>query len=456
MSDPLNPGMRSATAISGAGAPALSDSLDERSDEDTLAHRVLNTGMTLLYFLALTAAANSLSVFYVPYSIVPVFDLSRAFVSFVFLGSIVIHARVTNRSTFDLAMFILFLLTYVPIATVWTLGYGDSSWVYAQSAFWLALFWGLRIAPWRAEVPSVVGGRILAVALAGLCLAYSFGALVASFGIPSGFNFADFLWGDDRRLEFKASGIPFINYTLTWCMYAIVPMIFFMARGMAKIPIYIGLAVLVIYAFLVTGHKIYLFILPLVASFVWLSRRPMNSVICAAGLLFIVLAGWCIAIASGDRIVYGVSVNRGLILPAKISFQYFEFFSYYGPVSLAHSVLSGASDYIWSDTPARVIGSVFYNVKNNANTGILGDAFANFGFMGLVLLLPALLALRGLVDGVTSRSHRSVTQASVIIPMLVWVNIPFLTSLLTGGLAIGILFAWLNCNGSDPVIQKKQ
>ena len=79
----------------------------------------------------------------------------------------------------------------------------------------------------------------------------------------------------------------------------------------------------------------------------------------------------------------------------------------------------------------------------SANTGIVGDAFMNFGFIGLALWGILLAIILKLVDSCSKRVDFRVGVAAIAMPTMSLVSSALLTCLLTHGLLLALLLLYL-------------
>ncbi|MEG1910090.1 MAG: hypothetical protein RR190_03875, partial [Bacteroidales bacterium] len=96
-----------------------------------------------------------------------------------------------------------------------------------------------------------------------------------------------------------------------------------------------------------------------------------------------------------------ILVFRLMFIPAQLSFIYYDFFSSHELLFLRESLFKWLGILSPYETPiVYIIGDVyFHDPESCANQGLIGDAFANFGWYSL-LVYPFLWALLGkVVDG---------------------------------------------------------
>jgi hypothetical protein len=96
----------------------------------------------------------------------------------------------------------------------------------------------------------------------------------------------------------------------------------------------------------------------------------------------------------------------------------------------------------------RIIGKVYYNNANSwVNTGWVGDAYMNFGALGILLFSAGLALFIKIMDSVQIKGVKGETFSVVLgaLIALLLINGAFLTSLLSHGLFL--LFLICLCIG---------
>lgn len=114
-------------------------------------------------------------------------------------------------------------------------------------------------------------------------------------------------------------------------------------------------------------------------------RGGAALLLCA--FIFLSLSG-VVFFVLGDVWVPAI-VNRFLVLPTDISFNYVRYFQS-GELFYAYSFMSLFVDYEYSNFPAQLIGSVYYADGDNASVNFLADAYVNLGWFSIVPLLFSL------------------------------------------------------------------
>jgi hypothetical protein len=162
------------------------------------------------------------------------------------------------------------------------------------------------------------------------------------------------------------------------------------------------------------------------------------------GLFGVVLVGLLLSTLSDNYWVSSLFTRRTLMIPGLLSFTYYDFFSQNELVYLSTSRLGFFIDYPYELSPPNLIGGVYFGAPTmHANTGITGDAFMNFGFLGLVLWGVILVIILKLVDACGRRVDLRLGVAAIAAPALSLNNSALLTNILTHGLWLALLLLYL-------------
>ena len=153
--------------------------------------------------------------------------------------------------------------------------------------------------------------------------------------------------------------------------------------------------------------------------------------------------------AATAAIVVGSTLAGGLVLalarrvfatPGQVGWYYFEYFSEHPLYQLTHSFLGWLGTNEYGVPPPEAIGSVYFpGTGTNANANFWSDAFANFGFAGIVGFTLVLGLVLWVADALgRGRDLRVVGPLLAIAGLNVGEGALF-TTILTNGLALTLL-----------------
>lgn len=249
-------------------------------------------------------------------------------------------------------------------------------------------------------------------------------------------------------------GFKIMQYMVPWQANIInifYMAIFFMKKDKYKVCFMVALQILI---YLITSHKAYFFypiIIPILIYFIKKGNYIIGSLF---GIISVIIVSVISYYTNFNVMLGAMFVNRTLFLPAQISFQYHEFFSNNKYVMLSHSILKPFfKKPIYEIHPIRIIGTVYYN-NNWPNTGFMGDAYMNFGYIGIIIFSLFVAILLITIDSISNTNEkRLLSSAMVVIFMLTLTNGAFFTSLMNGGILLYILIT-LNYRDTKNSIEK--
>ena len=132
-------------------------------------------------------------------------------------------------------------------------------------------------------------------------------------------------------------------------------------------------------------------------------------------------------------------VRRVLYVPATLKFSFYEFFSRNPKVCFGDGVIGTVFhiDSPYSKTIPKVIAEYVGYPESSCNTGYWGDAYANAGWIGVVLLSVILAVYIKTLENCSTKLNKTIVIASCAYWIYSLNDGAFLTNLLTGG---GLLF----------------
>lgn len=123
---------------------------------------------------------------------------------------------------------------------------------------------------------------------------------------------------------------------------------------------------------------------------------------------------------------------------------YYDYFSTHAHLALGHSIFKFVGDYPYSYDPAFLIGRIYFsNPQNRANVNFWGDAFANFGFQGIIVFTLLLALLLWVYDSFAKDRDPYITILILAMPAFVLTNAALLTAILTHGFFLVFVIVYL-------------
>lgn len=270
--------------------------------------------------------------------------------------------------------------------------------------------------------------------------------IVASFGVR--FHFVSFEDIYSVRAQFTNTldRAPALTaYAIDWQAWVINP--FMMALGLRSRRMSWVLAgaagQFAIYS--ITAFRSMFFSAGFLLYLLWLTRSTKTFGASLAATWTAIFAGTGALQLFGYGLVPESLVGvRMTALPGLLTGYYYEFFSSHPQVHLGHSIFRSFVTYPYALEPPYLIGyTYFHNLTEDANANIWADAYANFGYAGIVCFTFLFAIVLWLYDSVAV--GRDIRLAALVIglPALALANGGLLTSLLTNGTGFAMLLVYL-------------
>lgn len=347
----------------------------------------------------------------------------------------------SSKKLSNILVWLLILLSYIPMLTLFALMDESRIFMYAVTGFWSMVCLLLRMpeifVPSLRESQSRIIRYFIFICLSIIVLFSIYKYLGFSFR----FNLAEVY---DIRFYYVQLKIPLAGYLFNWLAYVVNP-VFFATFIVRKKWVWAALiAVSQLLVFSGTGNKSFLFALPFVLVLIWIVTRRNPLAWMAIGLTGVVLIGILSYLLVDDIWIPGFLIRRALLVPAQLSFFYYDFFSGNEFVFLSDSRLGFLLDYPYHLAPGNLIAESYFGKPGmNAVTGVVGDAYMNFGFIGLALWSILLAVILKLIDTCSKRADFRVGVAAIAMPAIFLTNSSLLTCLLTHGLFLALTLLFL-------------
>ena len=272
-----------------------------------------------------------------------------------------------------------------------------------------------------------------------------FGITILTYGFAIyylGFKFnLDFSVVYEIRDHFLKSKNFLLGYLVIWQGNIINPLLFYYAVEKSR---YLFAGVIIgfqFYLFSVTGLKTFFFSL----VFSYLVARYSKSLKLFMPILFsiIVVLSCIIYLYQGSVWSLAIFVRRTLFTPAQITYYYFDFFQNNPLVYLSDSVLRYLFDYPYL-LPSPLLIGIRYFDGQSANTGIFGNAYMNFGALGVFLFVSLFSFILSVFDRIAESKEDKVSLiiASVAMTLISIINSGLLTVMLTHGMFLALVLAF--------------
>lgn len=266
--------------------------------------------------------------------------------------------------------------------------------------------------------------------------------LFVSTGIsPSVISFSDVY---AQRTEYTDSVTSLGAYAVGWVGSGILPAAIAYGLYRRSWPFIITPVLGIILLYSLTGYKSYIFGVGLsLTAYVLCRPSRQRGTLWLTVLGIVVIASAIVDGAVGGYAVTSLTVRRALSTAGINTAHYFSYFSKNDQYELRHSVLSWLGRSPYSDSPARLIGTVFYGTSNTAaNASFIADGYANFGVTGCLLAGTLVgTCLRG-YDKLSAGLPLQISSPALTLVLVAAANTAPLTVLAThGGLVVALVIA---------------
>jgi hypothetical protein len=286
----------------------------------------------------------------------------------------------------------------------------------------------------------------LLTVLAVLCLLY----IATTFGVRALPGLAD-VYATRAQFDAAESGAAAGGYIVPWAANAINPML--MALGLAQrrwALVVLGLlGQLLIYGD--TGYKAVLLSVVLVPLVYFAIARASRGFGALIGIGTTVLLAGAVLVSSTPGNWAQALATRVFATPGHVTWYYVDFFSGHPQYHLSHSFLGSLVSSPYDADPPLLIGSLYFHQGTDANASMWGDAFANFGFAGVIVFTLICGAVLVVVNALGRGRDPRVAGPMLAVAGLSLGSTGVFTTMLTQGFALGCLLMALMPPASDHV-----
>lgn len=253
------------------------------------------------------------------------------------------------------------------------------------------------------------------------------------------------------RAERQYSGI--FGYLIAWETKAVIPMLIGVSLYNRHYFYTVAAIMVQFYMFLFTANKSVLFSIFFMLGIYVLILKCKGKSTCALaiGMGGLNIIGVVLYNVFNSSFLYSTVSYRLCMVPANISYTYYDFFSK-NPKLLFCENFIGRMFGIASPYPIAASHMLGYN-GSNANTGLLGDAYANGGIIVMALYAFILGMILSFIDRmVGSRPNARLIASLVAIlsyTMILLNDVSLTVTLATGGLLLTLVLIALFVDSVD-------
>jgi hypothetical protein len=273
----------------------------------------------------------------------------------------------------------------------------------------------------------------------------SYGLMFATFGIH--FTVLAFSQAYDTRAVFIEQASGPLNYLLDWQANVINPLfIVYGIRSRHRLPIAAG----IIGDFLIyttTGYKSVLFSAFAVIAIIYALRQKKSlasqvsaSVRLGFGFAALVAVSYSLDRISHTIIWTSLFVRRMSLVAGVNTGYYFQYFSVEPKTHLAYGVIGAIlGDSTAVPPPQQITIAAYHSAVGSPNANMWADAYANFGYIGVVAFTLILAAFLWVYDRAAQNVDRQAAAILIAVPGLTLANSALFTCLLTHGMLLALL-----------------
>lgn len=200
-----------------------------------------------------------------------------------------------------------------------------------------------------------------------------------------------------------------------------------------------------IFWFGISSHKS-IIIYPLLIIFIWFWFANAKALSLIPFSLFFLVASLLIYYYITNEIFIGsMFIRRAFFVPAKLTFDYYEFFSENPFVYWSNSFASPFVDYPYTTNTALLIGGYLGNDTTAANNSFLSTGYMHAGIFGMIIYGVLVGLLFKIIDDLSKdRIPVWIALSLIIMPsfaLLTSADLP--TSLLTHGFGMSIVLIFM-------------
>lgn len=366
----------------------------------------------------------------------------KLFESFFLLFVIFTLIPKSKEKLSSLMVWILILISYVPMLTLFALKNESRIFMYAVTGFWLLVFLLLKFPSISIISLRKKQSKIILYSIFVALFVVTISMIYKNFNLSLNITLTNEY---EIRKLFINLKTPLMGYLSIWVACVINPVFFILFLNKKKWPLTIPIIFLQLLLFSITGNKIFLFALPFALGLLLIIKSKKPLFYFSMGLVIIITLSMFSYLLLNDVWMSSLFTRRTLLVPAQLSFLYYNFFSKSEPIFLSsHKIFQNLINYPYQLNPPHLIGKIYFNrPEMAANNGIYGDAYMNFGFIGFFFWGLLLTFILKFADIISKNKETGIALAAIAMSTISLTNGALLTSFLTHGLLLSLLILYL-------------
>lgn len=382
------------------------------------------------------------------------YDIGFCILSYVFAIIIAsfVPGLLRKRRMTDIVVALLIMMYFIPYTTLLSLCSHELRYGFFVFSYCLLLIFFNKVITLN-KIKIKFSGHRLADSKFFVALIIACGCIVILVsGIYTGFRISfDLSEYYEYRAAARENAIPeILRYLYNWSIVGLdVGLAYCLINKKSVLSVFIILANLL--AFSYNGKKSVLFISIVIVfvSLFFLDKYLKKIPLAFFGLTLLGLVE--VIVCRGESFISKHFIRRMLFIPPFMGTLYFDFFSSHELDYLRASVLRRFGFVSPYTNIPRYIGQVYFSnvgiMAMNANTGLCGDAFSNFGY-GSLLIVPLIIVITFKIIEACSRN----VDYRIKVVVSIWLAYSFVsgayfTLLLTNGVIFLGILMWALSSG---------
>jgi hypothetical protein len=183
-----------------------------------------------------------------------------------------------------------------------------------------------------------------------------------------------------------------------------------------------------------------------ISLIVWpiLHMRRHFGLVATGAVIGLVLVSGVLYVGWGSIDLEHLLVNRQIFMPSQLTSCYWDFFSRHPKVLYSDGFLRWFVESRYDLPTPRIIGEAYlWGADTHANANLWASAYANLGYLGMVITSALAGTFLRLIDGASDGGDFPVVAALSGYYAITWANVALETSMLTHGVAVALLIMHL-------------
>lgn len=249
---------------------------------------------------------------------------------------------------------------------------------------------------------------------------------------------------DFREKYGNVSSIGIFGYLNSWVTKIFIVILLAWSIHRRKIILISLFIVVILFLFLLSGHKSVFQSLIIVLGFHVFFKFKKPHLVLLISFISLIVTTLLVSFVINMPIVSSMILRRLLFVPTHLNYTYLEFFSIHEYIYWSNGILKNIIEYPYEIKPVFLIGEYLGKDKMAANTGFIGNGFMHAGILGVFVYTIIAIILFNIINLLGSCFNKFFLYSIVFMPIFTLIiSSDLLTTLLTHGLFISILVLFL-------------